>query len=344
MQKAIGIDLGSSPVTGILADIKGNILEHRQVEIPMDTSFEEAIKKIISLAGKLKQFGVSGAGIGTPGWLDPGRGIFHRAPNYPRWKEVNLTEPIRNVLGLTTYIINDVNACALGEKYFGAAKQAESNYNIPRFMEIPMTTDSIFDSAQEGQDIGNMIFITVGVGIGGGIIINNELVTGAHQGAGEVGHITLEPEGPPCGCGSFGCFEALCSMTAIKKAVANGLNRKIETKLTRYISIPEELTFEILRECVLLKDEFAWEIISVMGHYMGIGLGVVTNLFDPNIIVIGGEVVTILDLLRPLIADEMKMRVKIIPHQEVRIVPAKLGRLAGAFGAAAMVFKRLYNL
>lgn len=344
MKKAIGIDLGRDPVIGIFSNINGELLEKKEITFPLDVPFGESAKVLKQLINSLMHSDISGIGIGSPGWIDPSRGICHFAPNFPLWKNVNITKTVQERFHLPSFVLNDVNAGALGEKYFGAARIFRDNTTTPKFLEMPLSHGALFDASDESSmDVKNLLFITVGVGIGGGFIINNELHTGMHGGAGEIGHMTLEPDGPPCACGSWGCLESLCSMSAIRNAVDNGLSKGINTKLNDHISSAESLTFEILKECIIEKDEFSQDIMAVVGRYLGIGLSNLINIFDPHLIVIGGELVTLFDIIKPILMKEIEKRVKMFPMENIKIVPSKLGELSGAYGASAIVFKRLFN-
>jgi len=344
LRQAIGIDLGRSPVIGILTDINGRMLERRDINIPMDAPFEYVLEDIKTLIKRLYQIEVTGICLGSPGWIDMERGICRFSPNYPMWKDVDIVTGLKEEFKVPVFAINDVNAASLGEMYYGAGK-VDMESEIPIYLTV--SEGFLFDETskkQESYRVSNMVFIAVGVGIGAGIVINGDLVVGNNYGAGEVGHVTIEPDGPPCTCGNSGCLEALCSLNAIKRGVAEGFKKGWETSLTEYIDDADEVTFKIIQACAKQNDELTMKILSIVGRYFGMGLAVVANMLDPELIVIGGDIVPLLDIIHPMIVRELKNRVKMISYNKVSFVPAKLGELSGAYGAAAYVFKRLYSM
>lgn len=343
MRKSLGIDLGRSPVIGILMDETGRMLERQEIDLEPEVPFEHAVEQVKKLIDKLFHPDVCGIGIGTPGWLDSNRGICRFSPNYPGWKEVDVVTPFREEFKLPVFIINDVNAGALGEKYYGAARKKITPKEGPIFLESSPEELIYSSMAKPVENVTNMVFITVGVGIGGGIIIDDKLVVGANEGAGEIGHIALEPDGPPCSCGSYGCFESLCSLSAVRRGVVEGLKRNWPTKIIDHVSTPEDVTFNVLASCAKENDELTMKILSIVGRYMGMGLAMIANFIDPQVIVIGGEIVVVLDALQPYIVKELKERVRMIPYRCVRFVKAHLEELSGAYGAGTLVFKNLFN-
>ncbi|MCD4784843.1 MAG: ROK family protein [Candidatus Eremiobacteraeota bacterium] len=344
MRQAIGIDLGRSPVIGILTDINGRMLERSDIAIPMDAPFDYVLEDIKTIIRRLNRIEVTGICLGSPGWIDMERGICRFSPNYPMWKDVDLITGLKEEFKLPVFALNDVNAAALGEMYYGAGK-VEMKSETPIYLTV--SEGFLFDATSkknESYRVDNMVFIAVGVGIGAGIVINGELVVGKNYGAGEVGHVTIEPDGPPCTCGNSGCLEALCSLNAIKRGVAEGLKRGWETSLTDYVKSADEVTFKIIQECARKNDELTMKILSIVGRYLGMGLAVVANVLDPELIVIGGDIVPLLDILHPLIMKELMNRIKMISYNKVSFVAANLGELSGAYGAAAYVFQRLYSI
>jgi glucokinase len=350
--KAVGIDLSRSPAIGILADMEGNIMDRASVPISSEAPFHEVLQDIEKLISKLRHTDLVGVGLGTPGWLDSKKGICHFSPNYPTWAGVDLVTPIKDKFRVPTFIINDVNSAALGEKYYGAAKSKQVSSHGPIFLEENMAPN--FAQVANINDIGtstpgnlneirNIIFLSVGIGVGGGIIVDNELVIGTHEGGGELGHMTVDPEGPPCNCGNNGCIESLCSLTAIKRFIKEGIKMGWHTVVSDYVDSPDNLNFYIIKKCLDQGDELTIKAVSNIGKYLGIGLANVMIVLDPEVVVIGGEAGELFDTLYPSIVAEMKERLRIIPYNNVKIVAAKLGELSVAYGAAANVFKKLYN-
>ncbi|MFP4497619.1 MAG: ROK family protein [Vulcanimicrobiota bacterium] len=346
MQKAIGIDLGCSPVVGMLADIEGNILEKREMNLPSGVDYEYAVEVVKKIVRRLKHHGVAGIGLGVPGWLDSRRGICKFSPNFPDWEMKNMVQPFKDEFGLPTFISNDVNCAALGEKYYGAASSNYLKSSGPILLDDSGVSSALLHDSGiiKTQEVTSMFFMTIGVGIGGAAVIGKDLVTGANEGAGEIGHVTLAPDGPRCTCGNQGCFEALCSINAIKKGYAQSLEKGWQSDITNHINIIEDINFKIIKRCILNGDELTKKIISIAGKFIGMGIAVIVNMYDPQMIVIGGEVLEILDSLHSHILNEIRNRVRMISPQNVRFVPAKLGENSGAFGASALVLKKLYQI
>lgn len=342
MREAIGIDLGRTPVIGILSEFGGRILERREIGIPLDTPYEYAVEQIKELIRKLKQLDVRGICLGSPGSIDSERGICSFSPNYPNWKGADLISPLKDEFGIPVFAINDVNAAALGEMYYGAGK-IEMKSETPTYLTI--SEGYIFEDGGRAKESGikSLILIAVGVGIGGGIILNDELISGTNNGAGEIGHITLEPDGPQCSCGNRGCLESLASLNAFRRGYDEGIKQGWRTVITDYVHGSEGITFRVIEECAKKKDELTLRLLAVMGKYLGMGIAVAVNMFDPELIVIGGDTVPLFGTLYPHIMKELKQRVKMVDYSKVNFVPAKLGELSGAYGAAAYVFKRLYE-
>lgn len=343
LRKAIGIDLGRSPMIGILADISGNMLERRELAIPLDAPFEYALEDIRNLIRKLFTTEVTGICLGTPGRIDQQRGVCHFSPNYPLWKDVDVATPLKDTFKKPVFAMNDVNAATLGEMYYGAGK-LQMTSETPVYLTV--SEGFLFDPTgeQHSERVSSLVLIAVGVGIGGGVIINNELVAGHHNGAAEIGHVTIEPDGPLCSCGNRGCLESLCSLNAIRRGMAEGLKRGWDTVLTEYVSNANDVTFKIIHECVRREDELTLKILAIVARYLAMGIAVVANTFDPELIVIGGDIAPLLDTMHPVIMKELKERVKMIPYNQVNFQAARLGELSGAYGAAAHVFKRLFDI
>jgi glucokinase len=258
---------------------------------------------------KLKNTELMGIGIATAGILDTRRGIVTASPNLPGWHNVPLRDVIAARSGLTTYLINDASAAALGEHRIGA-----------------------------GRGFDNLLYLTVSTGIGGGIIINGELYSGANGCAGELGHMTVEADGPQCHCGSFGCLEALASGWAIAKKAATCINQGGKSCITELVEgRVENITAETVATAARQGDRLACDIVAKAANYLGIGLANLVNIFNPELIIIGGGLSKMGDMLLEPARKVIKERAFRLPAQTVRIVRARLGSNAGIIGAAIHV-------
>ncbi len=312
---AIGVDLGGTHIAAALVDKSGktgkimecNIApEERGVNNVLD-KMADLIKRVISEEHTNREE-IYGVGIDLPGFIDTINGICNFSPNFPGWDNIKVSSILESSINLPVVILNDVNAAALGEKFFGA-----------------------------GKYVSNIICMTLGTGIGGGIIINNNLHLGASQGAGEIGHMTIEPDGPVCGCGNKGCFEALVARGAIIRTAKELIEKNKHTILADVKDLSPLSVFEAAEK----GDEVAIEIFNITGRYLGIGLSNLILALNPERIVIGGRIANAHKYLFPPAQEEIKKRVKMFPPETSQLVLAELGADAGLIGAAVYVFQKM---
>ncbi|NQT90805.1 MAG: ROK family protein, partial [Candidatus Omnitrophica bacterium] len=263
--RVIGIDFGATFIKLAKLDLKGKMIEKRSFKTKAFTSRDGLIKEILketqSLIGKDKSR-VLGVGVGVPGQVDYKKGLIYNLTNVKGWKRVPLKAILKKGLGLPVYVDNDANVAALGEAEWGAAVNCR-----------------------------NIICITLGSGVGGGIIIDGKVYHGRSYSAGEIGHICIEREGPSCNCGGRGCIEAFVGNTYIVREVVKRLKkgkRSIILKLAggKYSNITPKVIDEASRK----GDSFAKGIWKEAGSNIGIFLTSVINILNPEIIVIGGGV------------------------------------------------------
>ncbi len=309
----IGVDVGGTNIKVALVDKKGNIVYSNTVPTRAEMGYEytisnmkQAIYELMKETKTSKEV-IDGIGFGFPGQVDCERGIVRLAPNIPGWVNVPIASIIEEEFGITTKIDNDVRCAALGELNFGA-----------------------------GKDCQNLICITVGTGIGSGLIVNGKLVRGASNAAGELGHIKLQMQGGPiCGCGDTGCLEAFASGPAI---VAMAEQYILGGKSTKYRELANpDITPYVVAEAAKQGDTVAKRIFEIIGEYIGIGMASVVNLLNPERIVIGGGVADAGDLLIEPIKRTLKERAMPIQAAAVEIVPAELGNTAGVIGASLLI-------
>ena len=240
--------------------------------------------------------------------MDYKSGIVRLAPNIPGWVEVPIAKMIEDEFHIPTRVDNDVRCAALGELKYGAGKGCE-----------------------------NLICITVGTGIGSGLIVNGKLVRGASNAAGEIGHIKLQiHDGPICGCGDTGCMEAFASGPAI---VAMAEEYILGGKSTKYREMANggDITPFIVAEAAKAGDPVAKRIFARIGEYIGIGMASVVNLLNPEKIIIGGGVADAGDILLEPLKETLKKRAMKIAGETVEVVPAQLGNTAGVIGASLLI-------
>jgi glucokinase len=258
----------------------------------------------------LKQ--VAGVGIGAPGAVDFAEGKVIFAPNMEGWKDVALKKDLEKALGVPVFVENDGNIAALG-------------VHVAELKGKPKSLIGIF----------------VGTGIGGGLIINGDLYSGFNHTAGEIGHMVLDLNGPKCGCGNKGCFEALASRTAIFQQIKAGIKDGEKTILTEMLGDDlADLRSGDLRKAIRRGDKFVDKVIEGAAEYIGIGIANLVNILSPEVVVLGGGVIEAL-------ADEM-MSVIVETAQDyampgtmkgVEIIASKLGDSAGITGAAVLAHR-----
>ena len=310
----IGVDVGGTNVKIALVDLDGKIAYSNTVPTRAEMGYEagvnnikQAIKDIMQESNQTNKT-IEAIGFGLPGQIDYKEGIVKNLPNIPGWVNIPLAKIIEDEFSIPTRLDNDVRCAALGELNFGAGKGCE-----------------------------NLICITVGTGIGSGIILNGKLVRGAANAAGEIGHIKMEMNGGPlCGCGDYGCFEAFASGPAIvtmaKEYISGGKSAKYKEMATDGIITPY-----IVAQAALQGDTVSIQIFKQIGKIIGIGLASVVNLLNPEKIIIGGGVADAGEILLEPIRKTIQDRAMPIQAASLQVVPAQLANAAGVIGASLLI-------
>ena len=314
MVKRIGIDVGGTNVKIALVDGDGKIIYSNSVPTYAQMGYEYTVNNIKqAIKDLMKETNteakdIQGIGFDFPGQVDCKTGVVKLAPNIPGWVNVPIAQMIEDEFHIPTRIDNDVRCAALGELKFGAGRGCE-----------------------------NFVCITVGTGIGSGLVINGKVVRGAANAAGELGHIKLQMEdGPLCGCGDSGCLEAFASGPSIVAMAQEYLKGGKSAKF-RELAGDGEITPYIVAKAAEAGDPVAKRIFEKMGYYIGMGLTSVINLLNPEKIIIGGGVAECGDLLSDPIRRTINDRAMKVQRESVEIVPAELGNSAGVIGASMLV-------
>lgn len=304
-----GVDVGGTTVKMGLFDKDGNVIEKWEIPTRTENGGEKILPDIAdSIKAKLSEKGIAkedviGAGVGVPGPVD-GNGIVHRAVNLG-WGEMDLKKELTALLdGMRVEGGNDANVAALGEMWKGG-----------------------------GQGHQNLVAVTLGTGVGGGIIINGEIVTGATGAGGEIGHIHVEDdETEACGCGNFGCLEEYASATGITRLAKRALAKSDKDSVLRKGEVSAKTVFDAVKA----GDELAIEVAQKFGDYLGKGLGVIAGVINPEIFVIGGGVSKAGEVLFDYIKPSFE---KTVFHgcKNVIFALATLGNDAGIYGAARLL-------
>ncbi len=310
---AIGVDLGGTTVKVGIASDKGKIVK----TLALDTNAHEGPKAVISQIKKAvkkilkdNKRTITGIGIGAPGAVILKKGTVENPPNFPGWEKVPLGAIIKKSFNLPTYVENDANAAAIGEMIFGA-----------------------------GKKLNSFLMVTLGTGVGGGLIIDRRLYRGETGAAGELGHISIDYKGDKCNCGSSGCIETFVGNNYMIKRVKNALENRQDSILTKW-HFEEEmpLTPKLIYEAACENDVFANEIISDIGYKLGAALGSAINLLDVSNVIIGGGVAGFGDRLFDSVTSSIKEHVLTPIRPRVIVKAAKLKNEAGIKGASALVF------
>jgi len=302
----IGIDLGGTNIKfGLVAD-DGRLVKSESRPTLVEKGPEDIISRMAETARRLIEGSsekVAAIGVGSPGPLDSRTGVVTYTPNL-KWKNVPLGGMMREKLGMdAVYVENDANAAAWGEFWAGAGRGAAS-----------------------------MVMITLGTGVGGGVIIDGKLLRGIDETAGHIGHIVIDSEGPMCGCGNRGCLEAYASATALVRRALEALRAKRSGALAGLSE--KDLSAKRIAQEAARGDALARNLVEETGRYLGVALADVANVLNPELAVIGGGLAGAGELLLGPAREEMRARALKPPAQRLKIVPAGLGDNSGVIGAA----------
>lgn len=304
----VGVDLGGTKISCALSDLEGRVVAQTTIPTLAHEGDNPVLGRIIKTIEMVLEEGnvatneVAAIGIGSPGPLDAKKGIIVTTPNLP-FKNFQLVKPIEEKFSIPTYLDNDANVAAIAEFMFGAGKGTE-----------------------------NMVYITVSTGVGGGAILNGKIYRGSTTNALEVGHTTVFPGGPRCGCGNLGCLEATSSGTAIGKRANEAVSSKVETSLRDYETVT---SYEVFKEAEK-GDAVSKKILDEAFNYLGIGVANIIASFDPDKVIIGGGVSKGGDVLFNKVQEVVNERCFKSMAEYCKIVPAGLGTDAGVLGAVAL--------
>ena len=314
---AIGVDLGGTNIVTAIVNYQGKIVNHLKVPTLAERGKEATIKRIIEtiheniIQSTIALDNIIGIGIGAPGPLNVKKGIINFAPNLPGWEGVPLKKILEDEFNMKVVLENDANAAAWGERCFGA-----------------------------GQGVNNLVCFTLGTGIGGGIIIEGNIYHGSNYGAAELGHMTVNRDGPRCNCGNYGCLEAYSSATGIKNRIKSRIQKGVKSHFLTFDNdhLIESMSLKSIFETARMGDDLTQSVIKDAIAYLGIAIANIANILNPEMIILIGGITNEGDnLLNPL-KKEVAGRTSNSNYKFPKIVIGKLGDLAGALGAAALLF------
>jgi glucokinase len=312
---SIGVDLGGTNLRIAAVSSKGQLLEKvtlgTKTAPGRDHVINEMCEAIQRLSGKYKDTGkFLGAGIGVPGIIDMQTGMLRKSANLPGFEDYPVRAEIERRLGTRVVLENDANVAALGEQWLGAAR------GVP-----------------------NMAVVTLGTGIGGGIVLGGKIWHGMHGMAGEFGHVTIEPEGHPCGCGSHGCAEQYASASAIMRMAHEAIASGAAPSLARAAASDAEFGAKSVYNLAIQGDEHARRIFRSFGRYLGIMLAGLINVLNLDMFVIGGGVSRAWDAYAPSMFEELRER-SIVYAATAPADPLRTDSLGKEEGAAATIITR----
>jgi glucokinase len=297
---SIGVDLGGTNLRAAAIDSQGKLLDkiagNTALEAGRDAVIDDMVQSIEALRARLGEHNLKGVGIGLPGFILIDKGIIVGSNNMPEFENYPVRDEIEKRLGAKVILENDANAAALGEKWMGA-----------------------------GREVDDLVLLTLGTGIGGGIIVGGRVLHGQLGMAAELGHLTVVPNGNPCGCGNRGCVEKHASATAI-------------ASMARLIGLGHDLTSEDVFNLAMTGNERAVAIFNSMGEALGVALANLINIFNFPLYLLSGGPLPAWNFFAPAMIAEVERRSFTYRHSPTRIEKATLGNEAGLYGAAYLPF------
>jgi glucokinase len=305
----IAVDIGGTKILTALFSSDGNIQAKDVRPTLAGEGVDRVVGRIISAIESLlpAALPLDSICLACAGGIDTGRGVVVTpSPHMPGWSGIPLADIIKKKFGVGVFLVNDASAAALGEHRYGA-----------------------------GRGVKNLVLLTLGTGIGGGIIIDGKLYLGAVGGSAEIGHMTVDADGPRCGCGNVGCLEMLASGTAIARDAVERIKRGEKSSLADVGGEVNKITAEAVGKAARNGDRLSLDVIARAGYYLGIGLVNIANIFEPEMIVLGGGMSELGEMLIGPGKKMVQERAFSAAGRAVRIVTAQLGNEAGVYGAAA---------
>jgi glucokinase len=309
---AVGVDVGGTKIAAGVVAPDGQILRKATAPTPRDQ--DHLVQHLLAIIKKLRSHhpDVAAIGVGAAGMVDWPTGHIRWAPNNS-YSNLPLRQLLSDGAGLPAVVENDANAAAWAEATAGA-----------------------------GAGLGNVIALTIGTGVGGGIIVNGELQRGNTGIAGEVGHLIVSPVGgEQCGCGATGCLEAMASGTALGRAGRRAARADPTGRLAELADGAGNVTGETVHQAAREGDPTARQLFDQLGYWLGVGIASLVNIFDPQLVILGGGLVETGDLLLNPTQASFEQFVFASAHRTVPpLVPARLGTDAGLIGAALLALRQ----
>jgi len=309
----VGVDLGGTKIDAVLADDCGNIRKRELKETRAGEGPNAVIQRIIDAVKSVSSDNkIAAVGIGAAGIIDVETGLITVSPNLPGWHNIKLKEILERELDVIIFVDNDATVAAIGEHKFGIAVGCD-----------------------------HFICVTLGTGIGGGIITNGQIYRGISGAAGEIGHMTIDINGPLCACGNRGCWESLASGTALEREAKDKIAQGIKTSIPNYAKGNRRVTAKNIYLAAQDGDSLAKGLIEQLGFYVGVGLANLVNIFNPQLIVISGGVSRMGEMLLEPARKTVRERAFELSAKAARVEVSSLGYDAGPLGAVALALSEL---
>lgn len=315
----VGIDLGGTNIKAAVFDENSRIVGEISDRTDAAKGPSHVLKKIKHLVRQMLQelkaddAEVACMGLGIPGLLDPKEGLSIFSPNFPAWENIHVVKEMNNEFSFPVYIDNDVRVNLYGEWYFGA-----------------------------GKGFSNIVLITLGTGLGSGIVVDGNVLYGTTASAGEIGHMNMYREGRPCRCGSSGCLGRYVSAVGMVRTFTERLEQGQTSLIQGWVGgNDQQITAKMISDAYDLGDGLAMEVMHETGRMLGFGLSNAINLFNPELVIIGGGMAAAGDRLLRTVRDTVQQHSLQLSSQVCHIVQAKLSERAGVYGAAAYAKRRL---
>lgn len=317
----VGVDLGGTNIKTALVSAEGKLIAKSSRPSNAETGPEKLMDNMADAVRALMQENnvstecIVAAGFGAPGPMNWQTGVVFSPPNLPGWKNVPLAEEMKNRLGVPCYVDNDANVACYGEFWLGA-----------------------------GQGTESMVVLTLGTGVGGGVIVFGKLLRGIDGTAGELGHLKVQRDGRPCGCGGNGCLESYASARGMVLTAMDGLQTGRKTVLGEQCGHDTmRMNGEMIFKAAMEGDELAQWVFEETATWLGLGISSIINYQNPERVVLCGGMIAAGDILFNPVRKVVKANTFEVPAKRCEIVPAGLGNDAGVLGAAGCAFDRVKN-